>query len=56
MKLRAIIFDIYKTLLDVGPPPSDAAERWETLWVKTFGGTARKKKKKFEAECKQVIA
>lgn len=56
MKLRAIIFDIYKTLLDVGPPPSDAAERWETLWTKTFVGTKRLSLEKFDAECKQVIA
>ena len=37
MKLRAIIFDIYKTLLDVGPPPPDANERWKNLQTTTFG-------------------
>jgi FMN phosphatase YigB (HAD superfamily) len=27
-KVRAVIFDIYGTLLHTGPPPPDAAERW----------------------------
>ena len=32
MSIRAVIFDIYDTLLEVGPPPPDAARRWENLW------------------------
>ncbi len=31
MNLRAVIFDIYGTLLEVGLPPADAAERWIRL-------------------------
>ena len=31
MKIRAIIFDIYGTLLEVGPPPPDADARWQRL-------------------------
>jgi FMN phosphatase YigB (HAD superfamily) len=29
--IRAVLCDIYKTLLDVGPPPDDAGQRWEKL-------------------------
>jgi putative hydrolase of the HAD superfamily len=28
MKVRALIFDVYHTLLQIGPPPADADERW----------------------------
>lgn len=31
MNIRAVIFDIYNTLLEIGPPPADAAERWMKL-------------------------
>lgn len=31
MNLRAIIFDLYGTLLEVGPPPPDADARWQSL-------------------------
>lgn len=31
MNIRAIIFDLYGTLLEVGPPPPDADARWQSL-------------------------
>lgn len=31
MNIRAIIFDLYGTLLEVGPPPPDADARWQRL-------------------------
>ncbi len=31
MNIRAVIFDIYGTLLEVGPPPPDADVRWHRL-------------------------
>jgi FMN phosphatase YigB (HAD superfamily) len=37
MPICAIIFDVYKTLLEVGPPPSDAEPRWIVLWKNRFG-------------------
>ena len=37
--VRAIIFDVYKTILDVGEAPSDAEKRWRNLLVQTFGST-----------------
>jgi putative hydrolase of the HAD superfamily len=32
MNIRAVIFDIYGTLLEVGPPPPDADTRWQRLF------------------------
>ena len=32
MKVRAAIFDVYGTLLEVGPPPRDGDARWEELF------------------------
>jgi FMN phosphatase YigB (HAD superfamily) len=32
MNIRAVIFDIYGTLLEVGPPPPDADARWQRFW------------------------
>jgi FMN phosphatase YigB (HAD superfamily) len=31
VSLRAVLCDIYKTLLEVGPPPDDADQRWVAL-------------------------
>ena len=36
MKIRAVLFDVYGTLLQVGPPPADADARWQALLAKTF--------------------
>jgi FMN phosphatase YigB (HAD superfamily) len=33
---RALIFDLYGTLLQVGPPPPDAEARWAALWGEYF--------------------
>jgi FMN phosphatase YigB (HAD superfamily) len=30
--IRAVICDVYGTLLEVGPPPPDAEDRWVRLW------------------------
>lgn len=32
--MRALICDIYGTLLDVGPPPPNPEARWRELWVR----------------------
>lgn len=32
MNARALIFDIYGTLLEVGPPPADADARWQDVF------------------------
>ena len=33
MTIRAVIFDVYGTLLEVGPAPPDADARWQRLMV-----------------------
>ena len=56
MKIRAVIFDIYGTLLEVGPPPADARERWERLCKDRFGRPARLTLDAFMAKCEKIIA
>jgi putative hydrolase of the HAD superfamily len=38
---KAILFDVYQTLLCVGPPPADAGLRWCGLWTETLGSAPR---------------
>lgn len=56
MNCRAVIFDVYKTLLDVGPPPADAAARWGRLWRDLLGGEPRLDLAGFATGCHEVIA
>ena len=56
MKIRAVIFDIYKTVLGLDPPPPDAEARWVALWLETFGGPPRFDLGSFRAACDVIIA
>ena len=56
MKIRAVIFDIYGTLLEVGPPRPDARMRWELLWQARLNVEPRLSLEQFSAECERVIA
>lgn len=56
MKVRAVIFDIYGTLLEVGPPPPDADARWRSLSRELLGGEPRLSRLGFSIACQQVIA
>lgn len=56
MKVRAIIFDIYGTLLEVGPPPPDAEKMWRELGRETFGIEPRLRLSQFKTACDKVIA
>lgn len=56
MTIRAVIWDVYSTLLEVGPPPSDAEAQWRRLFEKTFGATPTATRLEFFAACSQVIA
>ena len=56
MNIRAVIFDIYGTLLEVGPPPPDADQRWERLWREGFGTLPRLPLSRFSQACEQIIA
>jgi FMN phosphatase YigB (HAD superfamily) len=56
MKLRAAIFDIYTTILDVGPPPADADARWTKLFQATLGGRPPVSRSEFAVRTAQIIA
>ncbi len=56
MRLRAVIFDVYGTLLEVGPPPANADARWESLWQDQFRSSTRLSLAEFAARCDQIIA
>jgi putative hydrolase of the HAD superfamily len=55
MRVRAVIFDVYQTLLEVGPPPADADARWHALWARLPGNPPRPSLAAFTAECDAVI-
>ena|SRR5437867_3289791 len=55
MKLRAVIFDIYHTLFEIGPPPADAAQCWESLWEDALADPPRLTLEEFAAECEKII-
>lgn len=38
-KVRAVVCDVYRTILDVLPPPADAGVQWEALCDRTIGCT-----------------
>ena len=55
MKIRAAVFDIYNTLLEIGPPPPDAETGWTELYRNALGDEPRFKLKEFAAACQAVI-
>lgn len=56
MKIRAAIFDVYKTILEVSPPPPDREARWETLWRENVGSQLRLSLSEFTAASDGIIA
>jgi FMN phosphatase YigB (HAD superfamily) len=56
MNLRAVIFDIYTTILEVGPPPANADARWSKLFQETLGEPAPVSRTEFSVRTAQVIA
>ncbi len=56
MNLRAILFDLYGTLLEISPPPADAPDQWQQLWRATFGPLPRLTLQEFTTQCDQAIA
>lgn len=56
MTVGAVIFDVYQTLLDVGPPPTDATAGWEKLWRQTLGVPPPLSLQDFAAACEREIA
>lgn len=55
MSVRAVIFDVYQTLLEVGPPPADADARWRALWARLPGNTPPPSLAAFAADCEAVV-
>ncbi len=53
--VRAIIFDIYKTVLDVREAPVDAEERWRTLVVRNFGETGEVSLAELADRCQAIV-
>jgi len=56
MMIRAAIFDVYKTILEVSPPPLDREARWERLWRESVRSEPRLSLPAFAAACDGVIA
>jgi FMN phosphatase YigB (HAD superfamily) len=56
MRIRAIIFDVYGTLLEVSAPPQGADALWERLWRKQMKAAPRLTLAAFSAACDVVIA
>lgn len=56
MKIRAVLFDIYTTLLEVGPPPANADALWVRLFEETLGTRPSLRRTQFSMATAQVIA
>lgn len=56
MKLRAVVFDIYGTLLDVGPPPPNADATWRDLLQEFLPSCGFIERVEFSVAANKVIA
>lgn len=56
MNIRAAIFDVYGTLIQVGPPPADADARWQALFHEFFKTSAPLSRLDFTIACQRNIA
>jgi len=56
MTIRAIIFDIYGTLLEIGPPPADADVRWRRLFADLLHSQPRLSRLDFYVASNRLIA
>ena len=56
MKVRAAIFDIYSTILEVGPPPTNADALWSRLFEEMLGTPPPVSRTEFSLRTSQVIA
>ena len=55
MKIRAVIFDIYGTVLQVGPPPAQAEELWLALFKDIFRKPPLQNRLDFSIACNRAI-
>lgn len=56
MKIRAALFDIYTTILEVGPPPANADALWQQLFEEMLATTPPLTRTQFSVATAQVIA
>jgi putative hydrolase of the HAD superfamily len=56
VKVRAVICDVYKTLLEVSPPPLDSQERWAALCREAFPEPVPIGLLEFNARCELLTA
>jgi putative hydrolase of the HAD superfamily len=56
MNCRAVIFDIYSTLLEVGPPPADAETLWQRLFAELLNCEPPLSRTRFSVATAQVVA
>jgi len=52
---KAVIFDVYHTLIRVGPAPFDASERWQRLWVASGARDPCPTLEQFSARCRGFV-
>ncbi len=55
VNIRAAIFDIYSTILEVGPPPANADELWQGLCAETLGTPPPLSRSEFSLRSSQVV-
>ncbi len=55
-KWKAVIWDVYGTILDVGPGPADAERQWADLHSAAFGKTPVLSLAGFNAGCRTIVA
>ena len=56
LNIRAVVFDVYNTLLDVGPAPADADDRWRRVWREVLRAEPRLTRVEFSVQCSRAIA
>jgi len=56
MKLRAAIFDVYTTILEVGPPPRNADALWQQLFEEMLGKPPPVSRTEFSVRTARIIA
>jgi len=56
MKIRAAIFDVYTTILEVGPPPANSATLWQRLFEEMIGKPPPVTRTEFAVRAARIIA
>lgn len=53
---RAVLFDVYNTLMDVGQAPADAEDRWRRLFEEFLGAPPPYDRETFTERARRVVA